>query len=206
MNIMKQLCFLTMLFSIFAVSAQHYDERDLLGTWTVTEQIGEINNCIRSFEKITFGETTYDHYVSYSESENEWRGKMVMITSTGVLFNATTYSNSDENLKMRTNPTQELVDYLITNDNKLHLQFSDFEQYYMRFVIKKMTKDEMVLENYAGTCELTLTKEEESKVADIKTAQEEKPEYYTLDGIKVSNPGKGIYVKKENQKSKVLIK
>lgn len=194
---MKRFLFaLVMLSGVMTVKAQQYDELDLLGTWTVTSQTGEISNTLKTFEKITFGETMMDYY---HKNMDEWEYQESFPVPVGVLFGSV---ESDDYKR----PTNQVSDFFISNGNKLHILIVDKEELTMLFVIQRFTGEELVLTNYNGKCEITLTKSVPTVVSNLSSTEREENEYYSLDGIKVSNPDKGIFVEKTGNSSHLITK
>lgn len=194
---MKKFLFAVALFlGVLTLSAQQYDELGLLGTWKVNSQTGDISNTLRTFEKITFGETTFDKY--YNNLGN-WEFQESYPVPLGVVYNTT-----DKDGFRR--PANEIRAFSIPNVNKLHILIVDKEELTMYFVIQRFTDEEMVLTNYTGSCELTLTKEGASKVNDFQSNAQKTTEYYSINGIKVENPAKGIFVEKKGNESHLITK
>lgn len=185
-----------MLFGVMTISAQQYDELDLLGTWKVTSQKGEISNTLKSFEKITFGECTYDKY--YNNLGN-WEYQESYPVPLGVVYGTVDTEGFSR-------PTNVIWSFSIPNTNKLHVLIAGREDLAMYFVIQRFNEEELVLTNYTGSCEITLTNIDSSKVRNLVSSEREEKKYYSLDGIRVENPDKGIYVEKSGESSRLITK
>lgn len=194
---MKQILFaLVILIGGMTGAAQQYDEVDLLGEWTAISHEGnQIHPKLTSLERVVFGKYTY--------SKEEWGEEKQVTESFGVVD--VIYPSYSSEADYRTNLSIDA--FFISNNNKLHIILDDSYSYLnMAFVIKKFTANELILTNYDNTYEVILRKQGASKATPLSGTNNSKPSYNSLDGLKVKNPDKGLYVKKEGEKSQVIYK
>ncbi len=181
-----------MLAATLFAHAEQYDEVDLLGRWDVTSFSGEISTVApgvgtKSFTSIYFG--AYMHDCS--------------------LFNGYIYNyifvDCDNNYHSDNEEMPLIEDFFISNGNKLHIIYGNDYSSSMRFVIKSFSDDRLVLENYEGTCHIELKKAASGINAPQLIEKEGTDEYYNLNGIRISNPDEGLYIKRAHGKKGELI-
>lgn len=183
----KILLFVFVLVGIVPIQAQTYDETDLLGKWNVTSITGQVNNSIISFESLYLGDTLVTQ-VGEGEVDDWW-------LNAGYLGNAIIYSLDQDTYNPQYTETIEqfgVVDFFISNNNKLHIQMVSTNE--IRMVIKEWTNNVMKLESYDGKTKIELKKD--SSAVDSVTAEiTGEDNIYNVQGLKVTRPKKGnIYI------------
>lgn len=183
----KILLFVFVLVGIVPIQAQTYDETDLLGKWNVTSITGQVNNSIISFESLYLGDTLVTQ-VGEGEVDDWW-------LNAGYLGNAIIYSLDQDTYNPQYTETIEqfgVVDFFISNNNKLHIQMVSTNE--IRMVIKEWTNNVMKLESYDGKTKIELKKD--SSAVDSVTAEiTGEDNIYNVQGLKVTRPEKGnIYI------------
>lgn len=194
---MKQILFaLVMFLGLMPINAQEYDVSDLLGTWNLTSQTGKISSTFETFQSITFGDVRV---------VKNGRGYLYPY---GVITKAICIrENSDGELYNHDYDYVGIHAFVISGGHILNVFVSDsYDECYMGMVIKKLTSKEMILTDYKNTCEIILTKQEGSKVKELQISDKGENEYYSLDGIKVKKPDKGIYIEKNMEGSRLITK
>ena len=170
------------LVGILSIQAQTYDETDLLGKWNVTSMTGPVNNCIISFESLYFGDTLV------TDDEGE------MSLNAGYLDNLkfvpVDYTYNPQHTE--TLNKCGVVDFFISNNNKLHIQMVSSNE--IRMIIKEWTNDVMKLESYDGKTKIEL-KKDPSAVNSVIAETTGEDGVYTIQGHKVTQMEKGnIYI------------
>lgn len=103
-----------------------------------------------------------------------------------------------------------VCDFFISNSNKLHIvgmPGSDGVNNIMRYVIESMDAGQMKLRSYDGKCTMTLKKEAgASNIGEMETSPADgETAFYTVNGIRVQEPGKGLYIVRKGSKSYKII-
>lgn len=190
--------------ALIAKANQQYDERDLLGTWEITEREGSTplwayweadEFCKGEIKFFQFGFDEGGVNSSYDIKDYELAGAIF-------------WSNP---LLPKPNGAGCYVpigDFFISNGNKLHVVYGDDDYFNtLMLEIESFTDSELKLVSFNGKMRLTLTRITGTLVsADMSTADIEPTSIYTLDGMKVKEPGKGIHILKINneENKKVL--
>lgn len=205
----KILMLMLMVVSGLCARAEQYDEVNLLGAWEVTERVGE-SAVISAFERnyqmnyLYIGEmeqTYYDYGTDEEITEVDWDVcgyPSDTIPPNGYWAEPAEDSSAGGN-------GNELMDFFISNGNKLHLQF---EHGTLRFIIESFTDSELKLMTYDKKFRMTLKRiSSPNKVAEVNAASAIPNGIYDLNGTAVKNPEKGIYVvKTDKETSKRLIR
>lgn len=171
---------------------QQFDEAALLGEWTVSSQVGHPNNQIVSFSNIYLGDIKYDQDGD-------------IIYARGVIYDISL--ERDSGIKIW--EQHVITDFFISNGNKLHILINNdgYRDYNLTICLKidKFTDDTLSLSSFDGTTQLVLTRKNVSKVETVAEAADETAEYYSLSGLKVQNPGPGLYIKRSGADASVVM-
>ena len=171
--------------SVCAISsyAQTYDENDLLGKWDVTSVTGQVNNCVISFESLYLGDTLV------TQGEDDWWLAAGYFTKFKVYEDGEAYNPQNT----YTCEKVPVFDFLISNNNKLHIYTDDSNK--IRLVIREWKDNVMKLESYDGTTKIELTKDM-SAVKSVISEPSRDSELYDIQGHKVTQTEKGnIYIR-----------
>lgn len=100
-----------------------------------------------------------------------------------------------------------LEDGVITYSSYCVIDFSEMYDNFFGYFGAFSWDKEFYSANHSGKFKIEMPKNDDSAVKGIEIGEtDEAPVYYTLDGVKVSNPGKGIFVKVQGGKAEKVIK
>lgn len=185
----KTLLLLLSLSLSIGLSAQSFDEENLTGKWVRTQPMSPIDDYLTSIDSIGFGTTVWTFYYQDIEHQtNEY--------SSGVLFSI--WNGSD------TPNTGRIIDYAITNGDKLHITVSseamiNTMEWTIMFKIINLTATEMTLEPFGSENQIHFKKVDSfttSISSPSKTGVKGKPLYYNEAGIQNSQPERGVNIVK----------
>ena len=179
---MKKILFSLLLVAAMSANAQTIDEDALVGTWT-TPGLAYAPYKITNIESITFGDDIYRSYQPCS----------------GIISN---YTESDEEGNEYVK-TRRVLDYFITNNNKLHIIVQDY--YALHFIIEELTPSSLKVKTYDGQS-YTFEKDNSStEVKPMTLTRSADDSIYNLSGQKVEDfTTNGVYI--QNGQKKVVKK
>ena len=162
------------------ISAQTFDEEQLEGTWISNNDGMEYDDYFGSIQKIVIGnhllkggsDTDYcTGFIAY-----EWTEK-------------TKEANKD-NHRFDKNDTEDILDYFITGNNRLHIIIGD--KFSLRFKIVELSNNTLKLQTKKGIMTFTKTT---TGVQSLKVNTEiaEKARY-NINGQRLTRPEKGINI------------
>lgn len=170
---MKKILLLLILVSTISIKAQTFDETQLSGTWKVENIMGTLPMRIVSFDKLVLEEAM----MMWDEEDDDWDWYPGLIK--GIVENGRGHHSPG--------PKDEyLLDFFISNGNKLHLIVND--EYSLRFIIDELTNTTLILKTYKGDGSIMLSKENTSSVRCISQDSLSKSSTYNLQGQKVERP------------------
>lgn len=185
--------FVLLLVSAISTNAQTFDEADLVGTWTTTgldyAPLGFTN-----IESITLEdglyEDGYDDYKFYACG-------IMALTKKVPNYGRPGYEEEEEST------IERILDYFITNNNKLHIIVGD--DYTLHFIIEELTATTLKVKTYGGKS-YTFTKDNSSNaVQSVNMTRPADESTYNLSGQEVENiTADGIYI--QNGQKKVVKK
>lgn len=183
---MRKYLFLLLLVSAVSANAQTFDEADLVGTWS-TQGLAYAPFKVTNIESITLGDGMY---VS-GKGEKAW---------SGCFKNITTVRNSNGEEETKTVETEQINDFFISNNNKLHIIQ---ESMTFHFIIEELTATTLKVKTYDGQS-YSFTKDNSgSGVQSVSMTRSIDDSTYNLNGQKVENiTADGIYI--QNGQKKVL--
>lgn len=174
---------LTLLMSMVgtkAVKAQErFDEVDLMGTWYIASPMPKT---------FPFGIKKFDGiHLGYIKKGTRYYSGCFLG------FEASEGAGTKD---------EEILDFFISNNNKLHIIFND--DYCLRFIIERMTDSVMNLLAYDNSYSLMLIKDSSStNVRSAGCTFSEETTTYNLSGQKIEkNNVKGIYIQGGQKKIK----
>lgn len=167
-------------FAALVGSAQSFDETDLVGTWKVASATGAWNNVFESIGYIVFGDVKYKN--PYSNDG--------YIPAGGFLKGYKNHDSDEEG------DYWGIKDFLISNNNKLHIVVCDEDANDIRMVIKELDTNRMTLESYDGKSRFVLEKEAASVLSvSMEKVGNSSSVMYDLQGRQVERPHAGeIYI------------
>lgn len=174
---------------ILSIYGQDLDERDLIGKWETVDSIGSFRCNLSSY---SFPSENIEYLDLYEFRRNG-------DDSCGIV-KCSVYKETyhfDEQLGFVSDGWSMVPCYgninswFISNGNKLHLICKSRAD--LRYVIKQLDNNNLVLETYDGKGQLTMKRvnENESKIS-VVTTDKQSDDTFTLEGIKVEGimPGK----------------
>lgn len=171
---MRKILFLMLLVAAVSVKAQTFDETDLVGTWS-TQGLAYAPYKVTSIESMTLGDGLY--------GSKKW---------SGFFKNITTVKSSNGEEETRTVETEQINDFFISNNNKLHIVQ---ESMTFHFIIEELTSTTLKVRTYDGQS-YSFTKASSStgvKAANMTRSADGAT--YNLSGQKVENTSaEGIYI------------
>ena len=178
---MKKILFSLLLVAAMSANAQTFDEVDLIGTWRtpgLTYAPLEITN----IESIALGDHINLTYGSRPRS--------------GFIINYT--REGDEYPE-----TERILDYFITNNNKLHIIVQD--DYTLHFIIEELTSSSLKVKTYDGHRFTFVKVNSSSSVKPMTQTHSADDSIYNLSGQKVEDvTTNGVYI--QNGQKKVVKK
>ena len=184
----KYLLFIFAVLLSMSATAQTYDETLLDGKWTLSSTTGNgvFSPLIKSISVLDLGADIRTDEGGYQEIRG---GEIIFIPA---------YNAGSEGLP---NGQDYILDYFISNNDKLHLLIGD--DFHVHARITELTATTLSIQNYAGTLTLTFSKTPASvNAASAAKANEDRT--YNLSGQQVSAPSApGVYVE---QGKKYLLK
>ena len=180
-----------MVMATFGVKAEQYDEVNLLGKWEITERAGQYL-ILEYFEDCEF-EGNQVKYISFGQCIVDER-----FPSNGIFLDNSNYEDAD----------WSIYDFFISNGNKIHIMLVEGQYPSLHFVIDSFTDSELKLHTYDNKMHMTLKRvANPNKVGEIHEVVSSQNGIYNLNGTKVENPDKGIYVVKTgSETSKKMIR
>lgn len=185
--------FVLLLVSAISTNAQTFDEADLVGTWTTTG-LDYAPLGITNIESITLEDGLYN----YNDEGDDWIEKFygcgkIKLTTIDPNYNP----NYDDNEESTT--IEPILDYFITNNNKLHIIVD--EDYTLHFIIEELTTTTLKVKTYGGKS-YTFTKDNSSNaVLSVNMTRPADESTYNLSGQEVENiTADGIYIKNGQKK------
>lgn len=176
---MKKYLIFMLLISVVSVKAQSYDEVDLVGKWYFISKPNSFPIGIRDFTGF---------YLGYITLDGRRRG------ASGYVFN---FDDGDSLEGIR---DEEILDFFISNNNKLHIIIGD--DYCLRYVIEYLTENQMKLKAYDGSYSFIMGKD--TSTTGVRSATQTQPTDFTvydLNGKKVENiKTNGIYIQSGQKK------
>ena len=175
--------FLLLLVSAVSANAQTFDEADLVGTWA-TPGLAYAPFKIQNIEYISLGDAIY--YGSKGKEEASGQIK---------------YTYVDNQYPEGRTVTKIILDYFITNNNKLHIIVQD--DYTLHFVLESSTSSSLNVKTYDGQS-YSFTKDNSgSGVQSVRQTRSADESTYNLSGQNVENvTADGIYI--QNGQKKVV--
>ena len=185
---MKKYLFFLLLISAVSANAQTFDEADLIGTWT-TSGLSYAPYKITNIESITLCNGLY----SYEGDKRPFSGCITNITCIEQGWDGEEYTSTDS--------FENILDFFISNNNKLHIIVDD--QYALHFIIEELTATTLKVKTYDGQS-YTFTKDSSSSSVSSKSlTRPDDASTYHLNGQKVENvTTDGIYI--QNGQKKVI--
>ena len=154
--------------TLVSIKAQTFDETQLSGTWKVENIVGTLPMRIVSFDKLVLEEAL----MVWDEDDWDWYP--------GLIKGIVEYGRGPHS----PGPKDDyLLDFFISNGNKLHLIVDD--DYSLRFIIDELTNTTLILKTYKGDGSIKLSKENTSDVRCISQDGHSKSSTYNLQGQKV---------------------
>lgn len=166
---MKRLLLLLIIVSTIDIKAQTFDETQLLGTWKVEKITGTLPMQIISFDTLVLEEAMMVWDENYDDKD--WYPGLIK----GILDGRDNHSVGPKD--------DYLLDFFISNGNKLHLIVND--EYSLRFVIEELTNTTLILNTYKGDGKITLMKENAAGIRDVRQDKNSESSTYNLQGYKV---------------------
>ncbi len=183
---MRKYLFLLLLVSAISANAQTFDEADLVGTWS-TPGLAYAPYQITNIESITLGDGMYESGKGYKA----W---------CGFLKNITEVRNSNDEEETRTIETEQINDFFISNNNKLHIIQ---ESMTFHFIIEELTATTLKVKTYDGQSYSFTKDNSSSAVRPLTQPRSADESTYNLNGQKVENvTSDGIYI--QNGQKKVV--
>lgn len=181
---MKKILFSLLLVAAMSANAQTFDEVDLIGTWR-TSGLAYAPLKITNIESIALGDNIYDGH-----------------PQSGSLINYT-HEDDEFNEYIEYPRTQRILDYFITNNNKLHIIVQD--DYTLHFIIEELTSSSLKVKTYDGH-RFTFVKDNSSSgVKPMTQTNSADDSIYNLNGQKVEDvTTNGVYI--QNGQKKVVKK
>ena len=175
----KNIAIFLLVFSL-SINAQTFDEIQLSGTWKVEEITGTLPMRIISFETLVLEEAM----MVWDEQYDDWDWYPGLIK--GLTENGRGHHSSG--------PKDEyLLDFFISNGNKLHLIVDD--EYSLRFIIDELTNTTLILKTYKGDGMVKLTKESTSNIKRVNQDRHSESSTYSIQGHKVERTkASGVYI------------
>ena len=197
-NMMKRFLFAFMcgLF-IITLNAQDFDERDLIGKWETVDSIGSFRCNLSSY-------CCPNENIEYLELYEFRRNGDDSCGVVKCSVYKETYHWDDEMGEVYDGwnlvPVYGHINlWFISNTDKLHLVCGQRAD--LRYVIKRLDFDNLVLETFDGKGQLTMRriKESESNISSISTGKQSEGTF-TMEGIKVESltPGR-VYISSERK-------
>jgi hypothetical protein len=184
--IMKKYFILLLLVSAVIANAQTFDEADLVGTWTTTG-LAYAPFQITNIESITLGDGMYESGKGYKA----WSGFFKNITS---------IRNSDGEEETKTVEKEQINDFFISNNNKLHIIQ---ESMTFHFIIEELTATTLKVKTYDGQSYSFTKDNSSSAVRSLTLTRSADESTYNLSGQRVENvKSDGIYI--QNGQKKVV--
>lgn len=170
---------ITLLVSAASVNAQTFDEADLIGTWNtngLTYPAYEISN----IESITLGDCMYD----------DEKG---LDSMSGYITNMTYNSYSYDKKTTKTKEFASITDFIISNNNKLHIVQAD--NFVLHFIIEELTSTTLKVRTYDGLSYTFSKTASPSSVRTVTMTRSADDSTYNLNGQKMENiTSDGIYI------------
>lgn len=178
--------FLLLLVSAVSANAQTFDEADLVGTWS-TQGLAYAPFKVTNIESMTLGDGMYES----GKGEKAW---------SGCFKNITTVRNSNGEEETKTVETEQINDFFISNNNKLHIIQ---ESMTFHFIIEELTATTLKVKTYDGQS-YSFTKDNSgSGVQSVRQTRSADESTYNLSGQKVEKvTADGIYI--QNGQKKVV--
>ena len=162
------------------IKAQTFDETQLSGTWKVNNITGTLPMRIIGFETLVLEEAI----MVWDEEYDDWDLYPGLIK--GILDGRDNHSPGPKD--------DYLLDFFISNGNKLHLIVND--NYSLRFIIEELTNTTLILKTFRGDGKVTLLKENESNVSGVSQDDNSESSTYNLQGYKLKTvKSSGVYVR-----------
>ena len=180
---MRKYLLLLLLISAVSANAQTFDEADLIGTWTTTG-LAYAPYKITNIESITLGDGIYGN-------SKRWSGFFKNITRVN-------YSDGEE--ETRTIEKEQINDFFISNNNKLHIVQ---ESMTFHFIIEELTATTLKVKTYDGQSYSFTKDNSSSAVRSVSMTRSADGSTYNLSGQRVENvTTDGIYI--QNGQKKVV--
>lgn len=178
--------FVLLLVSAVSANAQTFDEADLVGTWS-TPGLSYPPYQITNIESITLGDGMYES----GKGDKAWCGFFKNITS---------IRNSDGEEETRTVEIEQINDFFISNNNKLHIIQ---ESMTFHFIIEELTATTLKVKTYDGQSYSFAKDNSGSGVQSVRQTRSADESTYNLSGQRVENvTADGIYI--QNGQKKVV--
>lgn len=212
---MKKLYLLILLPLLLSVMAkgEGYRTLDLLGTWELTDSEGT-NALMRSIENVYLrgegpvrymylGEFSHETHPSwvYQDDHSDYEYYFLGALTA---YNPEGQSNYYEYWGVSA--------FWISDGDNLHILgadgYNDCNESFF-FVIESMSGSELKLRTFDNKMRLTFKRVSDSeytKSTEVSPLAEGPESIYTLDGMKVEEPGKGLYIVKRDKETNKIIK
>ena len=200
--------FLLILLTIVSIEvvAQELSEVSLLGQWEIasvngeyygfTERYREDDSPLTSFKYLYFGTLTPDTQLPDYDGDKGVPKDFDAMSGGCFYGNENPHSMYDEEVA--------ISDFFISDKTKLHISITSYENVF-RFIIEDFNDHELHLKSFDGKCDVVYKRVQgSSKLQSMETeTAKESSSYYSLSGIRTSDPQKGVnIVMKDNKLSK----
>lgn len=178
------------------MNAQDFDERDLIGKWETVDSIGSF----RYVQHSQFPCENIEYLELYEFRRDATSDSCGVIKGTGYIETGHWDDKYGYVYDWGIGPVYgHLNMWFISNNDKLHLIVQGHAD--VKYVIKQLDSDNLVLETFDGKGQLTMRriKESESNISSISTGKQSEGTF-TMKGIKVESliPGR-VYISSERK-------
>lgn len=189
----KTILFIMLLFCTTSMFSEEFDERDLIGKWETIDSIGSFRSNPASISCPVENIDYIDLY-DFRRNQDDSCGVVICTVYEKVehYHNDGSVSESWEYVKRY----GHINLWFISNVNKLHIQC--WARADVKYVIKSLDSEFLILETYDGKGKLTLRRvkdKDSSYVNQSIIVEPDERSKYTLDGLKIeASAPKGIYI------------
>ncbi len=195
-------------FGLQMKAADQFDEIDLRGGWELVSYSGDYYlftyPYVSEYEG-SFSEFKYmilDNFILASDYDYDYIINLPEFTPSSKyeewLCIGGFFSTKGSGNQTRDGFMEDIImDYFISNNNKLHIQLSATA---LHFVIESLTSTEMRLKSFDGKFTATYKRISDPSNVNALTVQSTSEEIYKLNGIKTRTPSKGINIIRRGKK------